>query len=210
MTPSRLIVSCGVVSGVLAVILAGCAGSKQFAAEHPAQGGLAAAPVEPPVKITYPDPVQDTICQAGPIYIAGQPSEAAMRRLVGEGVTVVINLRTPREMDDRQQVPYDEAALLKELGVDYVYIPIGGKDYPATPEAVDKFATALSQHQGKALLHCTVAWRASHLWAAYLIRQRGVPQDVALAQARSIQPNRPLVSDFLDADIEIVPRRAEK
>jgi len=35
------------------------------------------------------------------------------------------------------------------------------------------------------LLHCTVAWRASHLWAAYLI-DRGIPVDSALANARAI------------------------
>jgi hypothetical protein len=36
------------------------------------------------------------------------------------------------------------------------------------------------------LLHCTVAWRASHLWAAYLIAERGVPVEEALANARAI------------------------
>ena len=35
------------------------------------------------------------------------------------------------------------------------------------------------------LLHCTIAWRASHLWAAYLI-ERGVPADQALTHARAI------------------------
>ena len=40
--------------------------------------------------------------------------------------------------------------------------------------------------QGKVLLHCTVAWRASHLWAAYLIRDRKVPVETALSQTRKI------------------------
>ncbi|HEX4347567.1 MAG TPA: hypothetical protein VHZ73_08340, partial [Vicinamibacterales bacterium] len=39
---------------------------------------------------------------------------------------------------------------------------------------------------GKVLLHCTIAWRASHLWAAYLIRERNVPAATAVAQARTI------------------------
>ena len=38
----------------------------------------------------------------------------------------------------------------------------------------------------KILLHCTVAWRASHLWAAYLIKDRGVAIEPALANARAI------------------------
>jgi hypothetical protein len=33
---------------------------------------------------------------------------------------------------------------------------------------------------------CTIAWRASHLWAAYLIRERNTPVATALAQTRSI------------------------
>lgn len=36
------------------------------------------------------------------------------------------------------------------------------------------------------LLHCTIAGRASHLWAAYLIQYRGVPVATALQQARTI------------------------
>ena len=39
---------------------------------------------------------------------------------------------------------------------------------------------------GKVLLHCTIAWRASHLWAAYLIRERKVPVAEALTQTRMI------------------------
>lgn len=198
-----------VVSSV-ALLAVGCARDHWLVAPAPARGGLASAPVESPVRVDYPDPVEQNCCRAGPIYITGQPSEAAMRRMVSEGVTVVINLRTPREMDDRQQVPYDEAALLKELGVEYVHIPIGGDKFPAGPAAVDRFAQALAAHQGKALLHCTVAWRASHLWAAYLIRHKGVEADKALADARFIVPGRPLFADFLDADIRLVPRRTGK
>ena len=44
----------------------------------------------------------------------------------------------------------------------------------------------MSSAKGKVLLHCTIAWRASHLWAAYLIQYRGVPIATALHQARMI------------------------
>ncbi|MEQ1729797.1 MAG: hypothetical protein ABL982_15605, partial [Vicinamibacterales bacterium] len=50
----------------------------------------------------------------------------------------------------------------------------------------DTFAAAMASAQGKVLLHCTVAWRASHMWAAYLIRERKMPVDTVLAQTRSI------------------------
>src|SRR6266852_2904714 len=45
---------------------------------------------------------------------------------------------------------------------------------------------AMASADAKVLLHCTIAWRASHLWAAYLIRERKTPVATALLQARSI------------------------
>ena len=51
---------------------------------------------------------------------------------------------------------------------------------------LDAFAAAMASADGKVLLHCTVAWRASHLWAAYLIRDRQVPVTAALEYARKI------------------------
>lgn len=118
------------------------------------------------------------------LFIAGQPTEKALRDLKAKGVTTVVNLRMPEEM---AQIGFDEAALLEELGIKYVHIPMrGSAENPYGPKALDTFAATLAAAQGKVLLHCTVAWRASHLWAAYLIRDRKVPVVAALAQARSI------------------------
>ena len=97
-------------------------------------------------------------------------------------------------MDNRQQVPFDEEALVKELGMKYVHIPLGGPDTPYTPAAVTAVNDAMKAAGGKVLLHCTVAWRASHMWAAYLIRERKVPVATALEQTRLINlaDDRPL------------------
>ena len=85
------------------------------------------------------------------------------------------------------RVPFDEAALVKELGMEYVYLPMRGTpELPYSPAAVKSFAAAMSGAKGKVLLHCTIAWRASHLWAAYLIQNRDVPVATALEQARMI------------------------
>jgi len=84
-------------------------------------------------------------------------------------------------------VGFDEAALAAQLGMKYVYLPVrGDTKFPYSPETVSKFADALKSADGKVLLHCTVGWRASHLWAAYLIQERSVPVDEALANARAI------------------------
>ena len=118
------------------------------------------------------------------IFIAGQPTEAGLRELKAKGVTTIVNLRTPPEM---ARVNFDEPALARELGMTYVYLPVrGDSTMPYTQGTVTKFADAVSHAKGKVLLHCTVAWRASHLWAAYLIDERHVDVETALANARAI------------------------
>ena len=118
------------------------------------------------------------------MFVAGQPTERALRDLRAKGVTTIVNLRMPQEM---ARVGFDEAALAKELGMRYVHIPMSGSaENPYGPRELDAFAAAMASADGKVLLHCTIAWRASHLWAAYLIRDRNVPVADALSQARQI------------------------
>jgi len=131
------------------------------------------------------------------VFIGGQPTEKALRELKAQGVTTVVNLRSPQEMT--QQVHFDEAALVKSLGMTYVYLPMRGTpELPYAPQAVQDLTAAMRATNGKLLLHCTVAWRASHLWAAYLIEVRHVPVETALAQTRSIN----LMDDMRMSDIQ--------
>ena len=148
------------------------------------------------------------------LFIGGQPTEKALRELRAKGVTVVVNLRTPEEM--KTAVTFDEKALIEQLGMKYVHIPgRGGPPYPYAPEAVAKFTDAVKNANGKVLLHCTVAWRASHLWAAYLIKEKGIVVDSALANARAINlmddhrmgpAGRQPVEDYLGRDLKEIKR----
>jgi uncharacterized protein (TIGR01244 family) len=143
------------------------------------------------------------------VFIGGQPTEKALREMKAQGVTVVVNLRTPEEM--KNAVRFDEPALIQQLGMRYVYIPMrGNEEFPYSPAAVARFADAVGSANGRVLLHCTVAWRASHLWAAYLIQERGVPVETALANARAINlmdtmrmgsGSRQPVEDFLNRSV---------
>jgi uncharacterized protein (TIGR01244 family) len=150
---------------------------------------------------------QDRAARLGEdVFVTGQPTERALRELHAQGVTVVVNLRTPEEMT--RNVKFDEPALVAELGMRYVYLPVRGTgEYPYSPETLTKFAEAVRSANGKVLLHCTIAWRASHLWAAYLIKEVGIPVEAALANARAINlmdehrmgsNGRQPVEDFLD------------
>lgn len=119
------------------------------------------------------------------VFIGGQPTERALRAMRDSGVTTVINLRMPDEM--QRAVRFDEPKLVADLGMRYVHLPVrDGTDHPYTPATLAAFTEAMRSANGKVLLHCTIAWRASHLWAAYLIQERGIGEQEALAHARAI------------------------
>jgi len=142
-------------------------------------------PVPNPVNLDTTGMFQAKFVSVGDdMFIAGQPTERALRAMKDQGVTTVVNLRMPQEM---ARVGFDEAKLVEQLGMKYVYIPMrGGSGETAySPQTLAKFSDAMMQADGKVLLHCTIAWRASHIWAAYLI-QRGVADSTALAHARAI------------------------
>ena len=144
-----------------------------------------AGPVPNPVNLDTTGLFQAKFVSVGDdMFIGGQPTEKALRELRARGVTTLVNLRMPEEM---AQVGFDEAALAKELGIKYVHIPMRGTaGNPYGPKELDTFTAAMASADGKVLLHCTIAWRASHLWAAYLIRDRKMPVETVLSQARSI------------------------
>lgn len=178
MNKSVISVGAGIVTIAAAVALSGCAASSKRAKYEPVQ------------PVTGVEGVTRVLVRSGPTYIAGQPDEAALRRFKDEGITAVVNLRTQREMDNREWVPFDEAALINELGMEYLFLPQGGgkDDPPYEPWQVDSFAEVMERHQGKVLLHCQVGWRASHLWGAYLYEYQGVPAREAWAQVKAVLP----------------------
>jgi len=129
---------------------------------------------------------RSVFAESGNVFISGQPDDTSFGRLKGMGVTTVVNLRTDAEMANRQYVPFDEQHLLDSLGLEYVHIPLGGEDTPYNREGLEKFAGAMAAATGKVLLHCTVGWRASHMWAAYLIAYRGMSPSEAIRHAKAV------------------------
>lgn len=169
-------------------------------------------PAPEPVMLDITGLFQEKYASVGDdLFIGGQPTERALRDLKAKGVTTVVNLRMPQEM---ARIGFDEAALLEELGMTYVHIPLGGTpDNPYAPAALDRFTSTLASAQGKVLLHCTIAWRASHMWGAYLIRERKVPVPDALAQVTKInlRPDAPFngqhpIEGFLGRTLPELPR----
>lgn len=175
------------------VFVAACAAL--LAAGPAAAAPAAPDPAAPDLGLTreaLPDTVADwpgfnaRLWRDGRVFIGGQPDSTALRAAVERGVTCVINLRTPAEVNDRKRVPFDEAALARELGLEYVHLPMGDQEHPYSTAAVDSLAAALRRHHGPVLLHCTVGWRAAHAWVAYLVRHQGWPFPEALRRGERI------------------------
>lgn len=93
------------------------------------------------------------------LYTAGQPSAQQLRQAADDGVSTVIDLRLPDEARG-----YDEAALVEQLGMRYVRLPIGGAGdiNEANARALDRL---LRQGNGKTLLHCASGNRVGALLA---------------------------------------------
>jgi uncharacterized protein (TIGR01244 family) len=141
----------------------------------------------PPVKIDDVEGVElGNLYLDGRVYISGQPTTAAFAELARRGLTVVVNTRTPAEVEDREKVPFDEESFVRELGMSYVAIPLGGDDHPYEPAAVGRLAEVLAANDGRVLIHCLYGGRAAYLWVAHLVQNEDLSLEQAMARAESM------------------------
>jgi len=141
----------------------------------------------PPEKIEDLEAVVDGgLYLDGRVYISGQPTEAAIAELGRRGLTVVVNTRTPEEVEDRENVPFDEEMIVRDLGMSYVSIPLGGDEHPYEPAAVQRLAEVLSSENGRVLIHCLYGGRAAVLWVAHLVQYEGLSLEQAIARGEAM------------------------
>ena len=127
---------------------------------------------------------------AGDVFLAGQPSQTNLDSLIDAGVGLVINLRTDNEMD---HLNYDEAKYLKSKKVKYLHIAMGGDD-GYNPETIDKMGKSINKTDGKVLIHCRSAGRATYAWMAWLIRYQDYSIDEAVQMGSKARFNVPFFS----------------
>jgi uncharacterized protein (TIGR01244 family) len=184
------------------VLFGGCAVKAEKAPEKPPVAKVDLSRL--PQAVAGVEGMEKDLFQDGRVYVGGQPGQKSLASLAALGVTTVVNVRTPREMADKTQVPFDEAAEVARLGMEYVNIPLGGPDYPYSPQAVEELARVLERRPGPILLHCRSGGRVSYLWTAYLVRYGGLSLDAALARGRAMAiPPDPL-EQFLGRPIKPV------
>lgn len=177
-------------TGVLAAVLA-------------AAGPAVAAP--PEVEIARDlEPLRGEAWKIGPTYVTGQPSEEQLQELARRGITAVISVRGLREMADPAAVPFDEPMLARELGMEYVNIPLGGS-FAYRPEVVERVAEVMRRHEGRVLLHCTVGWRATLVFTAYQARFGGHTFDEAVSMAQRMALADDELSRLMGQEVALVP-----
>lgn len=154
---------------IASVLLAACAGNGATRGD-----AATAARVATPAPVPAQPPFETRVVRDGAVLLSPQPMAADLEALGAKGVRRVINLRTPEEM---ATLGFDAAAVAKAQGMDYTLLPIAG-NAGFTPAALDAFSAAMATGEGDVLLHCASGTRAAHLYAAWLVREKGMsPED---------------------------------
>jgi uncharacterized protein (TIGR01244 family) len=116
----------------------------------------------------------------GGIFLASQPEKDDFTHAKEGGIKTVLNLREKDEMD------WDEAALVKSLGLEYVNIPFKA---PATltDDVFEATRKLLGDKEKRPLLvHCASANRVGAVWLAHRVLDDGKSYDEALKEAKTV------------------------
>ena len=147
-----------------------------------AMAACAHAPAEKAARPATDAPVAATsveLRQPRPgLYTAGQPAQGDWQAIAARGVTTVVNLRTPKEMEGR-----DEAAEVQAAGMRYVSIPVAGAD-GITEANARLLRDALGAANGPVLVHCASGNRVGGLLVVMRARLDGATGEEALEFGR--------------------------
>jgi len=115
------------------------------------------------------------------IFAGSQPAPQDLRHAKENGIQTVLNLRPATE-----DPGFDEAALTKELGLEYHNVPFAS---PAqlTDDVFDQ-ARALLRDESKRpmFFHCHSGNRVGAIWLAFRVLDGGLPWQAALEEAKDV------------------------
>jgi protein tyrosine phosphatase (PTP) superfamily phosphohydrolase (DUF442 family) len=105
---------------------------------------------------------------------SGLVSVAQLNDLHSEGYDAVINLLP----DSYEHAVVDEARIVRDQGLDYVYIPV---DFEAPTHAdFEAFAAAMDARRGQHIhVHCAANYRVSAFYSLYALRNSLCTEDEA-------------------------------
>lgn len=122
------------------------------------------------------------------VRLEALPERGDARQWANEGRTTVINLLTEPEME---ALGFDYASSVMESGMIYANVPVGRM---TGTEAADAVARILADADGPVVINCGTATRASHVYAASLIRSGEIERDAL----HTIDPEREWNEALLD------------
>ena len=124
--------------------------------------------------------------KAGDFFISGQPNNSIITALKNQDLRLIINVRTPEEMEIIKENGFDEEAFSDSLNIAYVNIPIGG-NFGFNQKAINDINDAIQLHDGNVMIHCGGAGRATNAWMAWLINYYDIPIDDAISLGKQMQ-----------------------
>lgn len=111
------------------------------------------------------------------LIAAGQPTAEQLKEAAKAGYKTVLDLRPASEARG-----FDEAQAAKQAGLEYVNIPVTADTLDAA--ALDRFLEEMQKAERPVLVHCASSNRVGALYYAYLVLEKGLPREEALAKAR--------------------------
>ncbi len=130
---------------------------------------------------------------------SGQPTREQFGELAGAGVETVINLALSTSTNALQ----DEARVVKDLGMDYIHIPVIWEN--PTGSDLDLFFDAMDAQAGKkVLVHCAANMRVSAFSALYRIKKLGWRLEDALVDTYRIwdPSSDPVWAKFMESALK--------
>lgn len=120
-------------------------------------------------------------CQILPhVLTGGQPTAEHLKALKAAGGDIVLDLRDP--MEPR---PLDEPAIVRELGMEYVNIPVRAGSLDDT--ALEKILSVLRRAGDRTVFfHCGSGSRVGGALIPYFILDEGMEEDDAVGQAMRV------------------------
>ena len=120
-------------------------------------------------------------CQATPTMVTGgQPTAEQLEAFKKAGGAVVLDIRDP--MEPR---PFDEPKRLKELGLEYVNVPVVAGQ--VGDKQMERILEALRAHKEKQMLfHCGSGNRVGGALLAYFMLDLGMEEEAAIEQAMRV------------------------
>ena len=116
----------------------------------------------------------------GGAFLASQPQPEDFETAKEAGIKTIVNLRHKEELD------WDEAALIKKLGLEYHNVPFKSPK-SLTDDVFAQVREILNEKSKRPLiLHCASANRVGAIWLAHRVLDGGLSYDDALAEAKTV------------------------